>query len=392
VIPRFFQPKLADLLSHFPAVALLGPRQVGKTTLALQLIEKKPKATYLDLELPSDLAKLSDAEDYFSRHQGHLLILDEIQRKPDLFPILRSVIDTQKRKGHSTGQFLLLGSASLDLLKQSSESLAGRLASLELTPLLAEEVHAAGSKVDPLWIRGGFPDSFLAADDDASFQWRLSFIRTYLERDIPALGPRVPAETLRRFWTMLAHAQSTLLNHSVLANSLGISGQTITRYLDLLVDLLLVRRLQPWSGNTLKRQIRSPKVYVRDSGLVHALLGLRSAEDVLGHPVVGGSWEGFAIENLIAAMPMGTEPCFYRTSAGAEIDLVLEMGRKECWAIEVKRGSTPSVSRGFHTGCADLKATRRIVVYPGNDSFGLGQDIEAMGLLPAIAELRKIAG
>ena len=389
MIPRFFQPQLANLLTRFPAVALLGPRQVGKTTLALQLIEKKPKSIYLDLELPSDLAKLSDAEDYFSRHQGHLLVLDEIQRKPDLFPILRSVIDAQKRKGRLTGQFLLLGSASLDLLKQSSESLAGRLASLELTPLLAEEVQA---KLDPLWIRGGFPDSFLAPSEDASFQWRLSFIRTYLERDIPTLGPRVPAETLRRFWTMLSHAQGTLLNHSVLAGSLGISGQTITRYLDLLVDLLLVRRLQPWSGNTLKRQIRSPKVYVRDSGLVHALLGLRSADDVLGHPVAGGSWEGFAIENLIAAAPMGTQACFYRTSAGAEIDLVLEMGRKDRWAVEVKRGSTPSVARGFHTGCADLKATRRIVVYPGEDRFSLGQDIEAMGLLRAVSELHKLKG
>ena len=390
MIYRSLQPKLAKLLIQFPAVALLGPRQVGKTTLALELIEGKPKAEYLDLELPSDLAKLTDAEDYFSRHQGHLLVLDEIQRKPDLFPILRSVIDAQKRKGKLTGQFLLLGSASLDLLKQSSESLAGRLASLELTPLLAEEVHAAGRKVDPLWIRGGFPDSFLARREDASYQWRLSFIRTYLERDIPALGPRVPAETLRRFWTMLSHAQGTLLNHSALANSLGISGQTITRYLDLLVDLLLVRRLQPWSGNTLKRQIRSPKVYVRDSGLVHALLGLRSAEDVLGHPVAGGSWEGFAIENILAAVPMGTEPCFYRTSAGAEIDLVLEMGKKERWAVEIKRGSTPSVSRGFHTGCADLKATRRIVVYPGEEQFSLGQNIEAMGLLRIIAELHRL--
>jgi predicted AAA+ superfamily ATPase len=392
VIPRLFQPKLAEMLTRFPAVALLGPRQVGKTTLALDLIEGNRKATYLDLELPSDLAKLSDAEDYFSRHQGHLLVLDEIQRKPDLFPILRGVIDAQKRKGKLAGQFLLLGSASLDLLKQSSESLAGRLASMELTPLLAEEVKAAGRAVDPLWIRGGFPDSFLARGDDASYQWRLAFIRTYLERDIPTLGPRVPAETLRRFWTMLSHAQGALLNHSTLAGSLGISGQTITRYLDLLVDLLLVRRLQPWSGNTLKRQIRSPKVYVRDSGMVHALLGLRSADDVLGHPVAGASWEGFAIENLLAAVPVGTEPCFYRTSAGAEIDLVLELGKKERWAVEIKRGSTPSVSRGFHTGCADLKATRRIVVYPGEEAFSLGKNIEAMGLLHAVSELNKFKG
>ncbi|MFA7345944.1 MAG: ATP-binding protein [Terrimicrobiaceae bacterium] len=392
MIPRFFRPQLAALLARFPAVALLGPRQAGKTTLALQLIEGNTRAVYLDLELPSDLARLSDAEDYFSRHQGHLLVLDEIQRKPDLFPILRSVIDAQKRKGRLAGQFLLLGSASLDLLKQSSESLAGRLASLELTPLLAEEVHAAGHAVDPLWIRGGFPDSFLAPDEEASYQWRLSFIRSYLERDIPALGPRVPAETLRRFWTMLGHGQGTLINHSILAGSLGISGQTITRYLDLLVDLLLVRRLQPWSGNTLKRQIRSPKVYVRDSGLVHVLLGLRTADDILGHPVAGGSWEGFVIENLLAAAPVGTPACFYRTSAGAEIDLVLEMGRRERWAVEIKRSSAPTVSRGFHTGCADLRATRRIVVYPGAEKFRLGQDIEAMSLLHAVSELRQLKG
>jgi predicted AAA+ superfamily ATPase len=389
VIPRFCQPYLSDLLGRFPAVALLGPRQVGKTTLALNLIKGNAKAGYLDLEMPSDRTKLSDPEDYFSRHKGQLLVLDEIQRVPDLFPVLRGVIDAQKRRGHPAGQFLLLGSASLDLLRQSSESLAGRLASVELTPLLAEEVRATGRATDPLWIRGGFPDSFLAADDAASFQWRSSFIRTYLERDIPALGPRMPTETLRRFWTMLANAQGTPLNHSVLAGSLGISGQTVTRYLDLLVDLLLVRRLQPWSGNTLKRLVRSPKVFVRDSGLVHALLGLRSAEDVLGHPVAGASWEGFAIENLLAAVPIGTHAYFYRTSAGAEIDLVLEMGRNNLWAVEVKRGSTPSVSRGFHTGCADLKVKRRMVVYPGEDAFSLGQKIEAIGLLRAVSELRQ---
>ncbi len=339
--------------------------------------------------LPSDLAKLSDAEDYFARHHDHLLVLDEIQRKPDLFPILRGVIDAGKRKGRRTGQFLLPGSASLELLKQSSESLAGRLASLELMPLWAEEVQAAGYAIDPLWIRGGFPDSFLAADDRTSFEWRLAFIRTYLEREIPSLGPRLPAETLRRFWTMLSHGQGTLLNHAMLAGSLGVSGQTITRYLDLLVDLLLVRRLQPWNGNTLKRQIRSPKVYVRDSGLVHTLLGLRTADDVLGHPVAGGSWEGFVIENLLAAVPTGSQACFYRTTAGAEIDLVLELSRNERWAVEIKRGSTPTVSRGFHNGCADIEATRRVVVYPDDDRFSLGQGIEVMGLLHAVSELRK---
>jgi predicted AAA+ superfamily ATPase len=391
MIARLLLAKLDSLLRQFPAVALLGPRQVGKTTLAFSYMEKDTsKANYLDLELPSDLLKLSDAEDYFSRHASKMLILDEIQRQPNLFPILRGVIDVRKRQGQGMSQFLLLGSASLDLLKQSSESLAGRIASLELTPLLANEIHAAGHDLETLWLRGGFPDSFLAVDDAASYQWRQAFVGTYLERDIPNLGPRIPTETLRRFWVMLAHSQGALLNHSVLAASLGISGQTVTRYLDLLVDLLLVRRLPPWSGRSLKRQIRSPKVYVRDSGIVHALLGLVSTEDVLGHPVAGGSWEGFVIENLLASAPLGTQACFYRTSAGAEIDLVLELGKNECWAIEVKRGSTPQVTRGFHTACVDLQASRRLVIYPGMDNFSLGQGIEVMGLLQAITELQKI--
>jgi len=379
------------LLTRFPAVALLGPRQVGKTTLALEIAEAVgAQALYLDLERPSDRAKLSDPEQYLAAQEGRLVVLDEIQRLPGLFAVLRGLIDQRRRKGLRTGQFLLLGSASIELLKQSSESLAGRIAYLELTPLLlAETATKTSAQRDRLWLRGGFPDSFLAANDAASLEWREEFIGSYLERDIPALGPRIPAETLRRFWTMLAHEQGTIVNHAVVAGGIGVSGQTVARYLDLMVDLLLVRRLQPWAVNVGKRLIRSPKIYVRDSGLVHALLGLRDLDAVLGHPVTGGSWEGFVLENLLAAAPAGARPWFYRTNAGAEIDLVLELPPKERWAIEIKRSSAPSLSRGYYIGCDDVKATRRLVVHTGDESFTLGDGVEAVTLADAVMALKS---
>jgi hypothetical protein len=409
MITRLARRRIADLLSRFPAVVLIGPRQAGKTTLALDLVEGMAEdAVYLDLERPADLARLADPERYLAAHEGRLVVLDEVHRTPGLFQVLRGIIDRRRRVGIRAGQFLLLGSASLDLLRQSSESLAGRMAIVELTPLLAEEVvspdadveqpdaaqpgsrrpEPAPRAIDRLWIRGGFPDSYLARDDAASIEWRQAFIRTYLERDVPALGPRIPAETLRRFWTMLAHGQGGLLNAARLAAGLGVSGQTVARYLDLMVDLLLVRRLQPWASNAGKRLVRSPKVYVRDSGVVHALLGLPTLDAVLGHPVVGGSWEGFVIENLLAAAPDGAQAWFYRTAAGAEIDLLIEMPAGERWAIEVKHASAPSASRGFRSGCDDVGATRRLVVYPGEASFPLGGGVEAVGLLGAVRLLR----
>lgn len=390
MVSRLAAARISDLLTRFPAVAVLGPRQVGKTTLALRLAEDSDtKAVYLDLELPSQRAKLSDPELYFRAHEDRLLILDEIQRRPGIFEVLRGVIDDRRRKGRRTGHFLLLGSASIELLQQSSETLAGRIAYSELTPLLAEEVATRQRPHrDRLWLRGGFPDSFLAANDAASVEWREEFIGTYLERDIPLLGPRIPAETLRRFWTMLAHEQGTLLNAASVAGAIGVSGQTVGRYLDLMVDLLLVRRLQPWAKNTGKRLVRSPKVYVRDSGLVHALLGLRDLDAVLGHPVTGGSWEGFIIENLLAAAPPGTQAWFYRTAAGAEIDLVLEIPTQGLWAIEIKRSSAPVLAKGFYLGCDDIKATRRMVVYAGEESYDLGDGVEALSLPDALGALR----
>ena len=390
MIYRLAEARISDLLTRFPAVAVLGPRQVGKTTLARRIVQELgAAAVYLDLELPSHRAKLSDPELYFSSQEDRLVVLDEIQRVPGLFEVLRGVIDERRRQGRRHRQFLLLGSASIDLLQQSSETLAGRIAYSELTPLLAEEVATKkrGDR-DRLWLRGGFPDSFLAADEAASVEWREEFIGTYLERDIPLLGPRIPAETLRRFWTMLAHEQGTLLNAASVAGAIGVSGQTVGRYLDLMVDLLLVRRLPPWSKNAGKRLVRSPKVYVRDSGLVHALLGLRDLDAVLGHPVTGGSWEGFVIENVLAAAPSGTSACFYRTAVGAEIDLVLDLPPKERWAIEIKRSSAPVLSKGFYLGCGDIKATRRMVVHAGEETFGLGDGVEAVSLPGALAALR----
>jgi uncharacterized protein len=383
LVPRQIQPRVSRLLEQFPAVAILGPRQVGKTTLATALADALgEKALYLDLELPSDRAKLTEPELYLVQHENRLVILDEIHRVPGIFETLRSLIDQRRRKSKPARHFLLLGSASMDLLQQSAESLAGRIAYQELAPFSVGEVVAIeGQSMDRLWTRGGFPDSFLAANDEASFTWRTSFIQTYLERDVPALGPRIPAETLRRYWQMLAHNQGQMLNAAQLASGLGVSGHTVARYLDIMVDLLLVRRLQPWAINAKKRLVRTPKVYVRDTGLLHALLGIRNQEELLGHPIVGSSWEGLLMENILNALPSTASPTFYRTSVGAEIDLVIDFGAKGRWAVEIKRSlGSPAPSKGFHIGCADIKAARQIVLYPGSESFRIDAKTEVMPL------------
>lgn len=390
MMSRREQASLISLLDRHPAVGLLGPRQVGKTTLALEIARTRP-SVYLDLESPSDRAKLAEPELYFETQAGKLIILDEIQRMPEMFQILRGVIDQGRRDGRKTGQFLILGSASVELLRQSSESLAGRIAYRELTPLLADEIgNTERETFDSLWVRGGFPESWLADNEAHSLEWRREFIRTYLERDVPQLGPRIPAETLRRFWTMLAHEQGGLFNAAKLAGALGLSGQTVGRYLDLMTDLLLVRRLSPWSQNVGKRLVRSPKVYVRDSGLTHALLGLSSLDDVLGHPVAGQSWEGMVIENLIAAAPDDSHACFYRTAAGAELDLVLDLPGGNRWAVEIKRGLSPKLSHGFHYTVADLKPSASWVVYAGAERYPLGAGAEAVSLVELMSLLRAL--
>ena len=377
MIPRQKSQLICARLDQFPAVALLGPRQTGKTTLA-GLIAEERASTYLDLENTADREKLSDPAFYLSGHAEELVILDEVQRAPELFQTLRGLIDSGRRRNIRAGRFLLLGSASVDLLKQSGESLAGRIAYIELGPFNVLEVDAATH--EKLWIRGGFPDSVLADSDEASVVWRENFVRTYLERDIPQLGPRVPAETLRRFWTMLAHMQGSLLNASQLARGLAVDGKTVVRYLDLLVDLLLVRRLPPFHANVGKRLVKSPKVYVRDSGIVHTLLGLDDRDAVLGHPVAGGSWEGFVLENLLSAAPERVRPWFYRSAAGAEIDLLLQMPGGELWAVEIKRGLAPRLDKGFHHARQDLNPTRSFVVYSGVDRYRKSEAVEVISL------------
>ena len=374
---RHLQSLLGEELQFSPAVALLGPRQVGKTTLALEVARNMPHV-YLDLESDRDRGKLAQAELYLESHLDKLVILDEVHRAPGLFPVLRGLIDQARRAGRAAGQYLLLGSASLDVLHQSGETLAGRIAYLELGPL--NVLETGQSAQDALWLRGGFPQSLTAPSDARSLRWRENFIRTYLERDIPQFGPRIAAETLRRFWTMLAHHQGGLLNVAQLARNLGVDVKTAQSYIDLLCDLLLVRRLAPWYTNTGKRLVKAPKVYVRDSGLVHALLNIESKESLLSHMVVGASWEGFCIETLLACVPAGVTGYFYRTSGGAEIDLLLAWPGGELWAIEIKRSSAPKVERGFHSACDDLKPSQKWVVYPGQESYPLAADIQAISL------------
>lgn len=389
MIKRRLEAQIIEALERIPSVALLGPRQVGKTTIALNISETTP-SVYLDLENRRDLQKVQDIEAFHVENNDKLIVLDEVQRLPEIFAPLRGIIDQERRKGNRAGQFLFLGSASIDLLQQSSESLAGRIAYMELHPIDATE-YADNSldKLNSLWVRGGFPESLLSASDQNSLDWRHDFIKTYLERDIPQLGPRIPAETLDRFWTMLAHNQGSVLNASQLARNLDVSSTTIGRYLDLMADLLLVRRLKPWTSNVGKRLVKSPKIYVRDSGITHALLNISNYNSLLGHPVVGGSWEGFIIENIMSVSPSRVQPYYYGTPGGAEIDLVLEFPGGAKWAIEIKRSSAPSVSKGFYTGCEDIKPDRRFVVYSGLENFALGEGITAISLPNLMQELLK---
>ena len=382
---------ITEKLSHNSAVAILGPRQIGKTTLAFEISRKIP-SIYLDIENPEDLQKLQDPPHYFELHSDKLIILDEIQRYPDLFMYLRGVIDKRRREGRGNGRFLLLGSASNDLLKQTSESLAGRIVYLELTGLNLFEIEDAGPKnIRKLWVRGGFPNSYMAGDDLKSNEWRKDFIKTYLERDIPLLGYRIPATTLMRFWQMLAHSQGEILNASKFACSLGVESVTIVRYLDLMSDILLVRRLEPWHGNVKKRLVKSPRIYVRDSGIIHTLLQIPNYEQLLGHPVFGKSWEGFVIEKIISILPPYIRPFFYRTSAGAEIDLLLELGLHDYWAVEIKSSRMVKLKKGFHIACEDLKVKRKFVIYTGEDVFAAGSETIAISLAGFLQEIKNIA-
>ena len=379
MINRHLAPSVEAALSDYPAVALLGARQVGKTTLARHIGETR-EAVYLDIERPSDRQKLTDAEAYLSLHHQRLVILDEVQHMPELFPVLRSLIDEGRRSGQSTGRFLLLGSATGELLRQSGESLAGRVAYLELPPLQMPELPE--DQQNTLWLRGGFPNSLLASSNAKSLDWRQNLISTYLERELPSYGSRLPAQTLRRLWTMLAHLQGSLLDVSQLAKGLMIDAKTVHRYLDMLGDLMLLRKLPPWHSNLGKRLVKSPKVYVRDSGLLHALLGLASHDALLAHPVVGNSWEGFVIETLLNAAPREAQVGFYRSSNGAEIDLVIDTPSQGLVAIEVKKSSSAKPRRGFYSACEDLQPVHKFLVHSGADdeSYPVGDGVVAVSL------------
>ena len=384
LIGRHLAGTVKRWLQNNPAVAILGPRQCGKTTLAGQIVKKFSQSVYLDLENPADLAKLSDPLAFFSLHNEDLVCLDEIQRAPELFSILRGIIDKRARNA----QFLILGSAGRDLIRQSSESLAGRIAYLDLTPFLFSELEAAQKDdIRGLWLRGGFPRSYLAQDLDISFEWRQDFIQTFLERDIGMLGFRMQPARLGRFWKMCAHIHGSLLNASKLADSLGVSSHTVRSYIDLLAHTFMLRVLLPDASNLKKRLVKSPKIYIRDSGILHALLDIRTHDDLLSHPILGASFEGFAMENILA-FAKNYEPSFYRTSAGAEIDLILRRGRRTL-AFELKSSSVPRVSKGFWNALEDIAPDEAYVVAPVKESYPMKGDVMVSPLQEIIAKLQE---
>jgi predicted AAA+ superfamily ATPase len=385
-IPRFITERIKQKLNSIPAVLILGPRQCGKSTLAKAIISEMTNAIYLDLERPSDINKLTDPEAFFSLNANKLICLDEIQRTPDLFPVLRSVIDENRRNG----QFIMLGSASHNLIKQSSETLAGRISHFELTPFLLKEISEDHhlNKLRKLWLRGGFPRSYLASNEKDSFEWRLDFIRTFLERDIPQIGFRIPAKTLERFWKMCAHLHGQILNSSKLGESLGLSHHTVRSYVDLFDQTFVLRILRPYEPNLKKRLIKSPKIYLRDTGLLHALLGIEDHNDLLGHPVYGASWEGFVMENILSLLPDWTAS-FYRSSSGSEIDLILEKGKKRI-VVECKVSTSPSLNRGFWNAINDLKIKEAWIIAPVKDSYPLENGVKVAPLQEFIDFLESL--
>ena len=389
MIKRYLLHDLEKKLKHNPVVALLGPRQVGKTTLAIKVAKKHP-SIYLDLESPEDLLKLDNPLLFLSRHQDKLIILDEIHRKPEIFTILRSIIDKRRRAGQKGMQFLILGSAGPDLLRQSSESLAGRIVYMEMAGFNVLEVPSKKiEQTNKLWFRGGFPESYLARTSSLSYEWRGNFINTYLQRDIPQLGFRIPAEKLRRFWTMLAHHQGQVLNASALSSSLEITYKTIKHYVDIFSELLLITYLTPWRSNTKKRLVKSPKIYIRDSGLLHQLLNIKDEEQLFSHPIVGASWEGFVVENILSILPKNCPIYFYKTASGAEVDLVLQLPKNKIWAVEIKKGLAPKISSGFYTSCKEIKAHKTYVIYSGFDEFPIQNNVTVIGVIPFLKHLKK---
>ena len=383
ILERKLRKFIKDSIKKYPVVGLIGCRQVGKTTLAGMLARDfAKKVTYLDLELPSDLAKLQDPELYLTQFTDSLVIIDEIQRMPSLFPLIRALVD-KKRVG---GRFLILGSASPHLIKQASETLAGRIIYHELTPLTINETGY--SDINKSWLRGGFPDSYLSENDEDSFTWRDAFIQTYLERDLPQLGIRVPSTQLRRFWTMLAHLHGQLWNASQIAKGLGLSAPTVKHYADILEETFIIRQLPPFHSNIKKRLVKSPKIYIRDSGLLHSLINIRTLDDLHGHPVSGNSWEGFVIEQVIGVLPANTPVYFYRTSARAEIDMLFFDSKNQPVALEIKYSLSPELEKGFWIAYDDLACKKGLVVYPGEEAYPLGRGTFTLPL----KQIERLAG
>lgn len=387
MIVRNLEQLLRKRLETAPAIVLIGSRQVGKTTLARSVGEERG-AVYLDLESPADRAKLGDAEGYLNAHLDTLVILDEVHRVPDLFPLLRGRIDEGRRRGIRGGMYILLGSASLELLDRSAESLAGRVTYLELHPLSVHEIERTTTHdINDLWLYGGYPDSYLTRTPIESFEWRTDFIRTYLEREVPQFSPRKSTEQMRKLWTMMAHLQGQVFNASLLARSLGTDFKTVQSYVELLEQLLLTRTLTPWFANVGKRLTKRPKMYVRDSGILHALLGIRTFDELLSHPIAGPSWEGFVLQQITASAGGNVQVAFYRTSGGAEVDIVVQFDDGELWTIEVKRSSAPTIRRGHREAITDLSPSRAYVVYNGTDSYPLSKDVMAIPLVELIREI-----
>jgi predicted AAA+ superfamily ATPase len=373
MFPRLAAPATQNALKRAPAVALLGARQVGKSTLARAIAAETSGTLYLDLEAEEDRARLANPALFLRENRQRLVVLDEVQRAPEIFTALRPEIDADRR----AGRFLLLGSASPALLRQTSESLAGRIALVEMRPLLVAEVKPSIAETQTLWMRGGFPESYTSGSDADSFKWRRDFIRTFLERDIPQFGINIPAPVLERFWRMLAHTHGQLLNAAQLAGSMGVSNPTIGRYVDLLAAARVLRRVEPMHRNLGKRLVKSPRLYIADSGLLHALLQIQSLNDLVGHNITGASWEGFVIEQIMGMAPQNADISFYRTAAGAELDLVMQAGQ-ETIGFEVKLSSAPKLTKGFWLACQDVGASRAYVVAPVQEAYRIAENVEVV--------------
>ncbi len=375
-IKRYISNVIKKRLKNNPAVAILGPRQCGKSTLAKKIMQDFSNSIYLDMEKLSDLRKIDDPELFFNAHKDEFVCFDEIQQKPEIFRALRSIIDERAENC----MFLILGSASIDLLKQSAETLAGRISYIELTPLYYNEIIDYTNKNDfwKLWLRGGFPRSFLAEDEEESLNWRKNFIKTFLERDIPQLGFNIPPKKLQRFWMMIAHVHGQIFNGAKIGSALGVSAHTVRNYLDILEQTYVLRVLLPYEKNIKKRLIKSPKVYIRDTGLLHALLDIGNKEDLFGNPIFGVSWEGFVIENLISHFT-DFKFYFYRSAGGAEIDLIMEKGN-QIIPIECKASASPTVSKGFWITLKDLGIKKAWVIAPVNESYQIKENIMVANL------------